>query len=892
MNSAPQKSFFPRRLHIQVGVIVSFLLIATIGLYAWQTTRAQSDNLTRALRDQTSVMAKNIADLSVNYLLTEDFASIETLLNKTVEFPDVLSISVTNKQGSILSHVERGPDSVPHVRYTSGLLSPPTNGKPSSLISRDRIIVWHPIVEGSVFGWVKIEYSLKVITDLHKRIWRGAVLDAVPVVTVSIFLLLLFLTRHIRAVERITEFAKRLREHRGEIIPVETSSFEIEQLMSALNHTSLKLYEQTSSINEYSRNLERLKQQILLILQSAGEGILGLDLEGKYTFVNPAAAQALGYGVDELIGHTIYSTWCRITPAGTPGCEENRTLVAALHAGEAHHTDTAFFWRKDNTFFPVSYTTTVIREGGVATGMVITFEDITERKRAEEALRESEKKYRTLFEQSKDAIMIDNPADRIIDINAAGIELFGYSSKEEIWAVDIANDLYANPSDREIFKQTAGRQRFIRDYEVKLKKKNGEILTVLITATPVYDEAGNVTAYQGIFRDVTSERMLEEQLLHAQKMEAVGRLTGGIAHDFNNILSAVISYIYLLQKKMAAKDPLRTYVNQILITVERAAHLTQGLLAFSRKQISNPKPVDLNEVVRNVEQLLRQVVGEDIVLVTALSGENVVVTADSGQMEQVLVNFAANAKDAMPAGGRLIIETRSVELDSDFVRLHGQGKPGNYVLLSVADTGSGMDEKTRGKIFEPFFTTKEAGKGTGLGLSIVHGIIKQHNGYIEVSSEPGKGSTFNIYLPATSRESGALNLREQEPPRGGGELILVADNDDEVRKTTHSVLSESGYKVIEAVDGEDAIEKFKKNKKKIALVLLDVIMPKKNGKEVHDEIIKAQPAARVLFTSGYAPGIIEEKGGLADGAHFISKPARPKELLKKIRELLDAKPQV
>jgi PAS domain S-box-containing protein len=344
--------------------------------------------------------------------------------------------------------------------------------------------------------------------------------------------------------------------------------------------------------------------------------------------------------------------------------------------------------------------------------------------------------------------MIDNPADRIIDINLAGIELFGYSSKEEIWAVDIANDIYVNPRDREIFKQTAARQRFIRDYEVKLKKKNGELLTILITATTVYDEAGNVTAYQGIFRDVTSERMLEDQLLHARKLEAVGRLTGGIAHDFNNILSAVTSYIYLLQKKMAATDPLRTYVNQIHVTVERAARLTQGLLTFSRKQVSNPKPVSLNGIVGNVEPLLRQVLGEDIVLKTALSDEDLTITADSGQMEQVLVNFAANARDAMPAGGRLTIETRPVELSSDFVRMHGQGQPGNYVLLSVADTGIGMDEKTKGKIFEPFFTTKEAGKGTGLGLSIVHGIIKQHNGYIEVSSEPGKGTTFKLYLPA------------------------------------------------------------------------------------------------------------------------------------------------
>jgi PAS domain S-box-containing protein len=696
-------------------------------------------------------MAKNIADLSANAVLTEDFASIDALLQKTAEFPDVLTISVTNARGILVSQVERKPNNAPGVKYAPEFLRPPADVKPSAVISGDRIVVWHPIISGFLFGWVRIEYSLQVITNLQKRIAKEAVAAAIPVVTVSTFLLLLFLSRHIRAVKKITDFAGHLKEQRGETIPVERSSLEIEQLMSALNHTSQKLFEQTRTITE------------------------------------------------------------------------------------------------------------------------------------------SEKKYRTIFEDSKDVIMIDTPGDRIIDINSAGVALFGYSSKDEIWAVDIANELYENPREREILKQTVARQGFIQDYEVTLKKKNGEPLTALVTATPVYDGAKNVTAYQGIFRDVTSERMLKDQLLHAQKMEAVGRLTGGIAHDFNNILSAVISYVYLLQKKMPGKDPLRTYVNQILIAVERAAQLTQGLLAFSRKQISNPRPVGLNEIIGNVEPLLRQVIGEDIELATALSDEDVTITADSGQVEQVLMNFAANARDAMPGGGRFTLETRRVKLNGDFAKMHGLGKAGLYALLSVSDTGTGMDESTVKKIFEPFFTTKEIGKGTGLGLSIVHGIVKQHNGSIEVSSAPGKGTTFTIYLPAERRELGALRLREQEAPRGGAETVLVADDDDEVRKTTRSVLTESGYTVLEAVDGEDAVKKFRKNRKKVALVLLDVIMPKKNGKEAYDEIKKSKPEIRAIFTSGYAENIIAQKGIITEGLHFIAKPVPPKELLVKVREILDAK---
>jgi PAS domain S-box-containing protein len=881
------KNFFPRRLQLQIGVIVSFLLIATIGLYAWQITRAQSQNLTRALKDQTAVIAKNIADLSANYVLTEDFASIDALLNKTAEFPDVRSISVMNAQGAIISRVERKPSSAPALQYPPEFMSPPADGKPSAAIVNDRIVVWHPISEGFLFGWVKVEYSMRVITELRNRTWTESLIAAVPVVMACSVLLLLFLNRHIGAVKKITEFAKRLKEQRGEIIPVERSSFEVEQLMSALNQTSFKLHEQTNAINEYSRKLEGLKRQILLILESAGEGILGIDLEARHTFVNPAAARMLGYRADELIGQSIYATWNRTGTTLTPGVEKDFSLLSSEKAGETRPGGDALFLRKDSTFFPVEYTTNVIRENGAVTGMVVTFKDVTERRRAVEALRESEKKYRTLFEDSKDAIIIDTPGDRIIDINPAGVALFGYSSMEEMLSVDIAKDLYKTPHDRELFKQKAASHRYLQDYEVIVRKKTGELLTVLITATPVYDEAGNVSAYQGIFRDVTMDRLLKDQLLQAQKMEAVGRLTGGIAHDFSNILSAIISYVYLLQKKITERD-LLTYVNQILVTVERAAHITQGLLAFSRKQIIDPRPIGLNGLVRNVEQLLRQVVGEKVELTTALSGEEVTVTADSGQMEQVLVNFAANARDAMPGGGRLSIETRLITIDADFAKAHGLGKPGAYGVLTVADTGSGMDESTVKKIFEPFFTTKEVGKGTGLGLSIVHGIIQQHNGSIDVDSKPGKGTTFTVYLPAIAPVRRAVVPSHQEALPGGTETILVADDDDEVRKTTRSVLAESGYTVLEAVDGSDAIEKFRKAGRNISLVLLDVVMPRKNGKEAYDEMRKLNPGLPVLFTSGYAANVIEEKGKSLEGKPFISKPVRPEELLKKVRELLDA----
>ncbi len=369
------------------------------------------------------------------------------------------------------------------------------------------------------------------------------------------------------------------------------------------------------------------------------------------------------------------------------------------------------------------------------------------RNRVEDALRSSEKKYRTLFEESKDVIFIDTPDDRIIDINPAGVELFGCSSKEELLASNVRRDLYLNPQDRDSFKKIMECRGFVKDHEVKFRRKNEDPLDINITATAVRDDTGTVVAYRGILRDVTAERNLEKQLLHSQKMEAVGRLTGGIAHEFNNILTAIVNYLSILQEETAENGALRGYVDRIDALVNNAAHLTQGLLAFSRKQIMNPMPVDINEIIRKMESLLSKLIGEDIDLMVRLSDEALVVTADSGRIEQVLMNFATNARDAMPRGGRLVIGTRRAEMDGDFLRTHGFGEIGDYAEIAVTDTGEGIDQATMKKIFEPFFTTKEPGKGTGLGLSIVYGIVKQHNGYITVTSEPGKGTTFTVSLP-------------------------------------------------------------------------------------------------------------------------------------------------
>jgi signal transduction histidine kinase/CheY-like chemotaxis protein len=406
---------------------------------------------------------------------------------------------------------------------------------------------------------------------------------------------------------------------------------------------------------------------------------------------------------------------------------------------------------------------------------------------------------------------------------------------------------------------------------------------------------------KGLFATVASDitdrklveeehRKLQEQLLHSQKMEAVGQLAGGVAHDFNNILTAIIGYANIIKMKMKNEEPLKAHLDQILRASDRGAHLTQSLLAFSRKQFISPKPVDLNIIIKNVQKLLSRVITEDIELKVILDENKLTIMADSGQMEQILMNLATNAKDAMPQGGRLIIKTGITAIDEQFIKQYGFGEMGEYAILSVVDTGTGMDEKTQDRVFEPFFTTKEVGRGTGLGLAMVYGAVKQNSGYITLLSELNKGTTFNIYIPLiktiTQKEETSQIV---ELIKGGTETVLIAEDDESLRELAASVLREFGYSVIEAEDGHDAIEKFKEHKEKVKLLILDVIMPKINGKKVYDEIKRSFPEIKVLFVSGYTSELVQKKGIIDSGLNFLPKPLLPNQLLKKTRDILDEK---
>ncbi|MBF0329662.1 MAG: response regulator [Nitrospirae bacterium] len=405
---------------------------------------------------------------------------------------------------------------------------------------------------------------------------------------------------------------------------------------------------------------------------------------------------------------------------------------------------------------------------------------------------------------------------------------------------------------------------------------------------PLKDSSGEVTLVVELINNVTGRKKLEDQLRHAQKMEAVGTLAGGIAHDFNNILTAIMGYGHILQLKMEAENPLKGYADSIITAAERGANLTSGLLAFSRKQIIDPQLTDVNDIVRKVEKLLARLIGEDIELKTDLADKRINVVADSGQIEQVLMNLASNARDAMPDGGIISIKTSSIELDERFLAAHEFGAIGDYAIISVSDTGTGMDKTTAGRIFEPFFTTKEVGKGTGLGLAMAYGIIKQHNGFMTVYSELGIGTTFKIYLPTSNSGKEVAEVSKVDTPKGGTETVMIAEDDHEVRKINSDILREFGYTIIEAIDGVDAVEKFRSHMTDIKLVILDVIMPHKNGKEAYHDMQKLKPDVKAIFTSGYTSDIISKKGILEEGINFVPKPVPPQELLLKVREVLDS----
>jgi PAS domain S-box-containing protein len=507
-------------------------------------------------------------------------------------------------------------------------------------------------------------------------------------------------------------------------------------------------------------------------------------------------------------------------------------------------------------------------------------------KRNEQALRRSEARYRSLVQSSVYGIYRSSLEGRFLDVNPALIGMLGYGSAEEVLLLDPEKDIFAHPGEHERLIQEFRSTRRLDGMEVKWKRKDGNTVTVRISGRTVSSADEPDDVLEAIAEDITERRVLEDQLRQAQKMEAVGRLAGGVAHDFNNLLMVIGGYSEVLLAGLRSDNPLHDKARAIQLAADRATTLTRQLLAFSRKQLLELKVVDVNVVVRDMERLLRPLIGENIELITELAPQAPHTRADAGQLDQVLMNLVVNAKDAMPGGGKLTIRTQTTTVDDkhgcepQFIR------PGRYVMLSVSDTGAGMDRETQSRIFEPFFTTKEKGKGTGLGLSTVYGIVKQTGGYVVVQSEPGCGTSFHIYL---SQVEGLADHKAVSAPvgaLGGTETILLVEDEESVRELVRDTLTAKGYTVVEAENGEAGLAAAAQHKGSIDLVISDVVMPAMGGRELARQLIASRPGIKILYLSGYTEDTLVEEGLAENEAGFLQKPFSLQTLARKVKEIL------
>jgi PAS domain S-box-containing protein len=491
------------------------------------------------------------------------------------------------------------------------------------------------------------------------------------------------------------------------------------------------------------------------------------------------------------------------------------------------------------------------------------------------------------IEQSAETIVITDTAGKIEYVNPSFERTTGYSRDEAIGQnprmlksgkQDEAfyQKLWETISSGETFKGNMTNRR-----------KDGSFYEEEATISPVFDSSGKVINFVAVKRDITQERELQRQLQTAQRMEAVGTLAGGIAHDFNNALTGVFGFGEILRSQLAGNEDALSNLDEILRCGERAATLTRQILTYSRRQIIEPANLSLNNVITDLLKLVSKVLGEQIEIRMFLEKDLPTIRADIGQIEQVVMNLVMNARDAMPGGGQLLIETEVANLDAEYVRHHLYMSVGSYVVLRVTDTGVGMDQKTRERVFDPFFTTKTPDKGSGLGLAMVYGIVKQHNGFIHLYSEPGIGTTIKIYLPPVEGAPDVLESHKLSEIRGGTETILLAEDDESVRMLVERSLRDLGYTVLVTRNGEEAIEIFHQNSDKISLALLDIVMPLQGGKEAYEGMNQIKPELKVIFMSGYSANSVHESFVLIAGVPFLPKPFSPSSLARKVREVLD-----
>jgi len=633
------------------------------------------------------------------------------------------------------------------------------------------------------------------------------------------------------------------------------------------------------------KGAEERMSQLAAIVESSVDAIIGKTLDGTIVSWNAGAEAIYGYSAAEAVGQSI-----SILAPAEQGSEVTQLLDRLARGEKIEHHETTRA-RKDGQKIIVSITISPILDAsGKIVGASAISRDITERRRFEQDLRQSEARFASLMQDAPYGIYRVTLEGQFLHVNPALVRMLGYPSEAELLKCNVQTDVYVDTGFREQLGDDYSRHKDFRAVEAQWKRQNGERIIVRLSGRPVERPRGELAYFEVFAEDITERRSLERQLLQSQKMDAIGRLAGGVAHDFNNLLGVILGQTELLQAELGSNPSAYRRAEAIDQSARRAAELTKQLLAFSRQQVIEPRVVDTNAVVREVEMLLRRLIGEDVELSIRLQPNAGNIKVDPSQLEQILMNLAVNARDAMAGGGRLILETAHVDLDEAYVRQHLGAKTGDFAMITVSDTGIGMDPQTMARMFEPFFTTKSEGRGTGLGLSTVYGIVKQNNGYIMPYSEVGHGTTFRIYFPSVRQTPESRDQKpEQEKLVRGCETVLIVEDETDLRELARELLEANGYKVIEAERGEKAIQLVEHSHTPIDLLLTDVVMPGIGGRQLAKRLLELRPGLHVLYMSGYADDVITSRGVLPEKSLLMPKPFTRAILLRRVREALDTR---
>ncbi|MFH0781660.1 MAG: response regulator [Pseudomonadota bacterium] len=675
---------------------------------------------------------------------------------------------------------------------------------------------------------------------------------------------------------RIRELTGRLREAN------ETLERRVEErtaeLARANEELRVEIHERRQVQDALKKSEEKYSKAFLLSPDSC---VITRLTDGVILEVNDIFLRIMGCSRDEVVGKTSAELNNWVDP------KDRKAFASALkNTGQAVGMEAAFYAKDNQIHFALISGQIIELEGELC--ILSVARDISERKRAEEALNQLKIFLDKIINAIPDPIFVKDRKHNWVVLNDAYCTLMGHDRSELLGKSDYAffpeneADIFWD-KDEEVF--TGGAENI---NEESFTDANKVVRTIITKKTLYVNEKGE-NYIVGIIRDITEQRRLEEQLRQAVKMEAIGTLAGGVAHDFNNLMTVVIGFCDIALQHIGKEDRLLKDIEQIRKAGQRAALLTNQLLAFSRKQVVQPKVLNLNELMTETEKMLKRLIGEDIDLVCVPDAGLAPVMADPGLIGQVIINMAINARDAMPRGGKLTMETANVYLGEEYARQHLEVEPGHHVMLAVSDTGCGMDAATMSRIFEPFFTTKSKGKGTGLGLAVVYGIVKQSGGHIWVYSEPGRGATFKVYLPSVAQNTRSLftGARPEHPHTGGSETVLLVEDDDGVREAAGTILRSYGYTVLEAHNGHEALKVHREQEDPIHILITDVVMPGMNGRELAREIETLSPLTKVLYISGYTDNAIVHHGVLDAGTAFLQKPFTPEALARKVREVLE-----